>query len=626
MRKLSAISACAVAVLCSAALASSASAENFCVGPNDMTGCPAGSTQFAASDLDDAIAATISNGAAALDSVYVYSGEYTTADGFDTSNSFIRVYGVGPTKPKLSIAGAGPHDGKTVLNNSSPTSSFQDLEIELPAADANIGISATSGGSTIRNVFITGPGSTNAVGLELGGSSPEVYDTIIDLPYGPFSSTAIEVNNSSSLIIRDTTVARATNGLKLTDSQSASIQRVNIIAARGIDLVDSPGAGISSSLIQPTVIDDLVADGFSVRSSITTGEIENAANVYNSTLVGRVGSGSNGVVADSTNAGSQSIINLDSTVIFGHDAAAETTNGGDAAVINLFYSRLQGVHVGNGAFNMLTGTSQISGDPGFANAASRDFSLAGNSSLIDAGNPAPLADSSGSDLIGNPRVVSRGAGNIRDIGAYEVQNRSPEPRITILSAVPITTSPTAFSGAASTDADGDALTYSWRFDGTAFASGVTAQRQFADPGPHSVELTVTDSTGISATTMAQFSVERGQIALQIRKQRVRMSKKGRFSILVKCPDSAVTNCTGRMIIESTKKIKRKKLRAASYVFSIEPGTTRRLTLPAYKSFKKSLKRYKKLDVAVRVLGGSTTNALVAANASTITVLTPKTRR
>lgn len=623
MRKTNLFGACAVAVLCSAAFAGSATAANLCVGPVDMTGCPAGSTQFTESELADAIALTISNGAGNPDSIYLYSGTHSSATGFDTANSNVRIYGVGPTKPVLTISGAGPHDGKTVLASQSGFATFQDLEIQLPAADLNTGVSAVIGGAVLRRVDVSGELSTNATGFALEGQGSELLSSSVDLPYAGQSSTAVSGQDAASLKILDLNVKRAKIGVKLTFSQNASVQRATINSPFGIDLTDSPGAVISSSLVQPATVDDSVTDGFSVRSTVTTGDVENPASIYNATLIGRAGSTSVGVVARTSNPGSESYVTLDSSVIFGHDNAAQTINGGTAAVINVSYSRYQNSHIGGGTFNTLTGASAITGDPGFANAGARDFTLKRDSSLVDAGNPGSLTGSSDSDVAGKPRVVSRGAGNIRDIGAHELQSRAPEPRISIVSNPPITTSPTVFSGASSTDADGDTLSYSWRFDGNSFATGEVAKRQFADPGPHTVELTVTDSTGRSESTMSQFNVERGVISLQLRTQRIRMSKKGRFAITATCPDGATTNCTGRMILETKRKFKGKRIRAASYVFSIEPGTTRKLSLQAYRSFQKAVKRYKKLDIAVRILGGSTTNALVAASAPSITIIAPK---
>ena len=617
--------ACAIA-LCLSFGSGNAAAADFCVGPVGMTGCPLGSTQYAQSEFEDAIDATIANGPNSTDAIYLYSGRYESTTGFNTGDSFVRIVGVGPTRPVLAISGVGPHDGKSVLTTTGPSTAFSNLKIEIPASNLNIGIHASSGGTTIRDVEITGVGSSNATGAELGGSAPEIFSTTISLPYSGGSSTAVRAASANSLQIRDLTVAQARTGIHLIDSQNASIQRALVMAPHGIELVDSPGAVLSSSLLRHSPTADAVTEGFSVRTAVTTGNAQAATQILNSTLIGRVGSSSSGVVAQATNAGSATTVQVDSSVIFGHDLAAKTANAGAGANVNLVYSRYQGPASGSGGFTAAPSAHTISADPGFVNAAIGDFSLRRNSLLIDAGNPAAFDGGSSSDLAGNPRIVSRGAGNVRDIGAFEVQNDAPVPRIAILSSDGTTATPVVFSGSTSADPDGDALTHSWRFDYAAFANGVTVSRRFVDSGYHVVDLTVTDSTGRSATTSYWFRLDFGALPIRLRSRRVRTRKTGQFSILATCPDAAVKNCSGRMILRSTKRIKRKKIRAASYVFSIEPGTTRRLQLRTYRSFRRALRRYRRLGVSVQIIDGSKSNSLVAANQSSISLLAPRKSR
>lgn len=58
----------------------------------------------------------------------------------------------------------------------------------------------------------------------------------------------------------------------------------------------------------------------------------------------------------------------------------------------------------------------------------------------------------------------------------------------------------ALDASASTDANGDTLTYSWDFgDGTPAATGVTTTHTYAAAGTYSVTVTVTDATGLTAT-------------------------------------------------------------------------------------------------------------------------------
>lgn len=63
-----------------------------------------------------------------------------------------------------------------------------------------------------------------------------------------------------------------------------------------------------------------------------------------------------------------------------------------------------------------------------------------------------------------------------------------------------------FSGATSTDADGDALTYEWEFPGGTTASGPTVQHSFTSVGTQVVTLTVTDPYGAADSTVLDVNV------------------------------------------------------------------------------------------------------------------------
>jgi vibriolysin len=73
----------------------------------------------------------------------------------------------------------------------------------------------------------------------------------------------------------------------------------------------------------------------------------------------------------------------------------------------------------------------------------------------------------------------------------------------------------ALSGAESSDSDGTIVSYAWRFgDGTA-ATGANAQHTYATTGNYTIELTVTDDDGATAT--ATKSIELIHLTANVRK-------------------------------------------------------------------------------------------------------------
>ncbi|MDF1502991.1 PKD domain-containing protein [Roseisolibacter sp. H3M3-2] len=66
--------------------------------------------------------------------------------------------------------------------------------------------------------------------------------------------------------------------------------------------------------------------------------------------------------------------------------------------------------------------------------------------------------------------------------------------------------PVTLSAAGSTDADGDALTYTWAFGDGGSATGVTVSRAFGDDGAYTATVTVSDGRGGSSSATATIAV------------------------------------------------------------------------------------------------------------------------
>src|SRR5262249_34240650 len=147
----------------------------------------------------------------------------------------------------------------------------------------------------------------------------------------------------------------------------------------------------------------------------------------------------------------------------------------------------------------------------FVDAANGNFHLQPGSPCIDVGNsavvtsPPFLMDPTNTfiiDLDGNPRIV----GAAVDLGAYEVQNQPPVANASSNSPVtvphhgsPVTnTASITLDGSASSDPDGDKLTYQWKEGNTVLGS--TASLQVSKPaGDYTFTLTVTDPYGASSS-------------------------------------------------------------------------------------------------------------------------------
>jgi hypothetical protein len=618
---------CAAALISLAISAGSASAaKNICVGNDVTSACPAGSQGVLT--LADAITAADQLD---LNSIYLTSGTYSTASGA-TFVKPVKIVGVGATKPVITTSSIA--SGVSLLTLTNSLSTIDNIAISIPASTAFVGITAF-GGQSISNTSVTGSSANGAQGINVSGASPTISKSSIDLD--GIGTTAIYLDGPTTPKVDDVTVVHAGTAVRVDGSNDFKIRRLISHAARGVDSTESKGT-ISSSVILPSSVSSENGGGIAVSTASTAGG-ENAVRVDNCTLVGG-DSVSQGIFAGAAGVGSKMTVDVNSSIITGYSQSAFASSATPlAAAINLNYTRYSSAP-GSGV--VIAPSSQlISGDLGFVDAGASNYRLTLGSQLVDAGDPAFLdSTDSATDADGQPRTVSRGSGNVRDIGAYEVQNSAPIARIAVVTAVPSTTSSTEFSAAGSTDAEGDSMSYDWKFDGAPGNSGVTTKKMFITDGPHTVQLTVTDKTGSSSTTSTQINVARGFLAINLRSQNATISPKGTFKITMSCPAEAISNCSGRLLFQTTKKVVAKNytkrpawtaakpayLQAARYVFSIKPGTTQKLEVRTYSTFQNVLGVHKKFQIQSTLVSGTTSNANLTANRATFTIKAPKKKK
>jgi hypothetical protein len=126
----------------------------------------------------------------------------------------------------------------------------------------------------------------------------------------------------------------------------------------------------------------------------------------------------------------------------------------------------------------------------------------------------------------------------------------------------------------------------------------------------------------------------------LRSQNATISPKGTFKITMSCPAEAISNCSGRLLFQTTKKVVAKNytkrpawtaakpayLQAARYVFSIKPGTTQKLEVRTYSTFQNVLAVHKKFQIQSTLVSGTTSNASLTANRATFTIKAPKKKK
>jgi hypothetical protein len=405
----------------------SARANTYCV--SDPSCVTAGGTSEG-SDLAAAFTAAQSNGGA--DKVQIGAGTFTAPDaaGF-IYNSPDPVAVVGAGQSATTLAGAAAVDNGVVLTVvGSAGSSISNLAIALPPSQQfSQGLQTRA---AVSDVSITAPGSAlSPFAVRLAGAG-SLTRTTIDLPRGDANGgTGVEPCGPAA----NPTACPGGTGEFITDSSIAA--RVAVIAegVSNSEIHRTTVRGILGVVSDsPMTIDDslILVDPGSMSIGLRTAADPPLIDAHNLTIVGPGSPGPLGVAAQSGD------IHLRNSIVTGFATAitrdkqfnVETEYSDYAGPITVTGSTGSGTTAENNHLNV---------DPGFANAAAGDYSLAPGSPLINAGDPAGIAaGDSLTDLVGSPRI----AGGRLDVGAFEFQ---PPPPVT-----KDTTAPT-FSGVSLTN-------------------------------------------------------------------------------------------------------------------------------------------------------------------------------
>jgi hypothetical protein len=331
--------------------------------------------------------------------------------------------------------------------------------------DPGVTVRAVSG----RPLLTAGAGETvlDASHLTLEGFDIDVPDggTGAALADGGLDDVMISGGDTSVHAVRDTTLTRvrtsgARVGVAVDDPASlhADLSRLSArsfaVTTRGLATVTrsvlrSDGEGVLASGGGLTLDHDTVAAPTALDFHLV--DIPGRANLSALALTGRI------VRDTSETGGTYPVAIRDSVWDASHDLGGPFDEAGDAHI---------------------------------APVLTPDLHPRGSSAQVDRDTK---TDGRYSDLDGVRTVGPRA-----DAGAFEYQRRAP-----VIDA--LTAEAPAFSAVAS-DADGDALRFSWDFGDGSFATGAQATHAYAAPGIHNGTLLVTDEAGLTATRAFSVTV------------------------------------------------------------------------------------------------------------------------
>lgn len=414
--------ACLLTAVVFAAASTAAGANIYCVNDSgsDCTSTPA--------DLQAALSSAISH--SGLDTVRVGAGNYgTVANGFSyLSPDPLEIIGAGKNNTK--IANWDTTNSSTGLNfQGGAGSSVSNLTIEIPpnvdsTSDTGLELNSTS---DAVNINVTGPQASNARAIITSGG--HVIDSSIELPNGTDANVGIKQNAGSPQIKNSHVqtyfgvVGGATAGVP-TISGSTIDAIIGVSADGGefavrdsvIRMQNQPGAigigaynynasgtQITAHIDGVTIIDHsdnasstgILAQGDSFNITPETANVDARNTVItNSQHPIKIQAGTNGVVNFTADYSA-------------YDFAKVISNnnyGGSLGTIN---------------FPAGTGRIDLTGNPGFADAATGNYTPIVSSPLVDAGDPASAAGET--DIAGNPRACHGKPDGIihQDIGAFE---------------------------------------------------------------------------------------------------------------------------------------------------------------------------------------------------------------
>ncbi|MCW2954222.1 MAG: glycosyl hydrolase [Conexibacter sp.] len=475
------------------ALSGTAAATDFCVAtPANCSG-----TALTARQLKASLSIAQTNGTA--DRYVLGAGAFPGGPFVYDSAELVEIVGAGAGATVLSGGG-----GTSVMAlGGNPASSISDLGIAIDGSmTSGLQLTGTSGrriavtqqtgtsiaaAAMLRNGGRLTESTVTAVtpqAIGVGGLAGEgaLVDSIVTTTQAPAVAAA---NNAHLTIARDTLrggIGVYALGASVAVTDTLIDGTTAPAGARSVGLASITDSGNSASLDADRVTivgSDAAANGAAAGFALGLTRGTATLRLHDAVLAGVS-------TPFARQADPGAVANVDARFVAHPDAVGTVTDSGPGSVIE---------------------ANRVAGAPGFLDAPSADFHLRADSPLLDAGDPATAA-ASGSDrdgvarpLDGNGDCVARS-----DLGAYEYR-RAPKAVATASTGAVGTGTAVGFSAAGSCAvAPGDALTFSWRFDDGAGATGPDVAHAFAGAGTHTATLTVTDPAGHAGSATAAVAI------------------------------------------------------------------------------------------------------------------------
>ena len=291
--------------------------------------------------------------------------------------------------------------------------------------------------------------------------------------------------------------------------ESGSASQMLVVGAQGADQEPVCYAA-DTTLIDSVCVDTGVggaAWGYPNPPGVT-----HVTNLYNDTFYSTQSSAPAIDVEEGTMGGTDTVNATNVIALNGAGGVAVVAHayGTGHATITLThsdYGTAEPINDSGGTASITNGGGSIGAGPTFVNASANDFRVLPNlatigTGLLNAGNDGAV------DFAGNPRSVN---GTV-DMGAFEYL---PLPAPTATPSTPTANEGQSitFTGSGSDPNAGATLTYAWRFDDGASATGAVVSHSFATIGPHTATLTVSDGSPYTPTATATVTIAAPTVTL-----------------------------------------------------------------------------------------------------------------